>query len=89
MEEKEMLDYLLSTGLYRQGTPKQPHLDLYYEQKMMNTDKTIPIRDLVERFIRIDREFEGEHWNIRQILSNIDIIIPVEDRNKYSSEKEN
>lgn len=88
MEEKEMLNYLLSTGLYRQGTPKQPYLDLYYEQKMMNTDKTVPIKDLVERFIKMDKYFKGEPWNIRKILSNIDIIIPVDDRDKYRSEKE-
>jgi hypothetical protein len=38
------------------------------------------LSDLVERFIDVDKEFNGESWNILQILSNIDIIIPVEDR---------
>ena len=28
-----------------------------------------------------NKEFHGEPWNIRQILTNIDMIIPVEDRN--------
>ena len=47
---------------------------------MMDTDKTVPISDLVERFIDVDKEFNGESWNILQILTNINMIIPVEDR---------
>ena len=46
----------------------------------MNTDKTVPISDLIERFIEIDKEFEGRPWNILQILTNINMIVPVEDR---------
>ena len=80
MTEKEMLDYLLSTGFYKKGTTKRPYMNLFYEQRMMNTDKTVPISDLVERFIGIDKEFEGRPWNILQILANINMIIPVEDR---------
>ena len=85
MEEKEMLDYLLSTGLYENGTERNPYMDLYYEQKMMETEKTIPIKDLVKRLIEIDREYNGESWNIMQILSNINMIIPVEDRNNWEN----
>ena len=80
MTEKEMLDYLLSTGFYKKGTTKRPYMNLFYEQRMMNTDKTIPIKELVERFIDIDKEYNGRLWDIRQILANIDIIIPIEDR---------
>ena len=47
---------------------------------MINTNKTVPISDLIERFIEIDKEFEGRPWNILQILANINMIIPVEDR---------
>ena len=47
---------------------------------MIKTDKTVPIKELVKRFIEIDKEYNGESWNIKQILANIDIIIPVEDR---------
>lgn len=47
----------------------------------MDTNKTIPIREIVQRFIEIDRKYNGLSWNIRQILANIDMIIPVEDRN--------
>lgn len=77
-----MLDYLISTGLYEKGNEKRPYRSLYYEQKMLQSNKTIPIKDLVKRFIEIDKEYKGGAWNIRQILSNIDMIIPVEDRKR-------
>ena len=47
---------------------------------MLDENKTVPIRDLVERFVDVDKEYNGEHSNIMQILKNIDMIIPVEDR---------
>ena len=47
---------------------------------MISENKTVPIRELVERFIEIDKEYKGQPWNILQILNNIDIIVPVEDR---------
>lgn len=80
MTENEMLDYLSSTGLYGQSSNKRPYSNLYYEQKMMRTGKTIPIRELVERLIELDKTYNGSPWDIKRILSNIDIIIPVEDR---------
>ena len=75
MSEEEMIEYLVSTGLY-----KNTKSDLFYEKRMINTNKTIPISELIERFISVDKEYGGELWNIKQILSNIDIIIPIEDR---------
>lgn len=80
MTENEMLDYLLSTELYGNSSNKRPYSNLYSEQQMMRTDKTIQIRELVERFIEIDKEYNGSPWDIKRILSNIDIIIPVQDR---------
>ena len=80
MSEQEMLDYLISTGLYEVTDEKQTYNDLFYEYRMIKTDKTVPIKELVERFIEIDKEYNGELWNIKQILANINIIIPVEDR---------
>lgn len=53
MTEHEMIEYLKSTGLYEE------YEDFFYEKEMMNTNKTVPISDLVERFIEIDKEFEG------------------------------
>lgn len=70
-----MKEYLVSTGLY-----ENTRCDLYYPERMIDTDKTVPISDLVERFIDVDKEFNGESWNILQILTNINMIIPVEDR---------
>lgn len=75
MTSKEICAYLASTGLYR-----KKGLDLSYAKDMIDSDKTIPISDLVKRFIGMDKYYKGEPWNIRQILANIDIIIPVEDR---------
>lgn len=84
MNKEEMCDYLISTSLYR-----KKGLDLSYVKDMIDSDKTIPISDLVERFIKIDKYYEGEPWNIRQILNNIDIIIPVEDRKEKWEAKGN
>ncbi len=81
MNREEMCDYLISTGLYeRKRLDLSYELDLSYVKDMIDSDKTIPIKDLVERFIDIDKHYKGEPWNIRQILTNIGIIIPVEDR---------
>ena len=77
MTKEEMKENLLSTGLYNDDNPRTV---LFYEEKMMDTDKTVPIKELVERFIEIDKEYEGRPWNILQILTNINIIISVEDR---------
>ena len=81
MEVKEMLDYLLSTGLYKKyADEKYPYDCLHYEQRMMETEKTVPIRKLVERFIEMGKWYNGEPWDIMQILANINMITPVEDR---------
>lgn len=73
MKKNEMLNYLKSLEIYKKE-------NLFYEKQMINSNKTIPIRDLVERFIEIDKEYENQPWNILQILTNINMIIPVEDR---------
>lgn len=75
MTNKEIIDYLVSTGLY-----ENMEGDMYYEKRMLNENKIVPIRDLVERFVDVDKEFNGEPLNIMQILRNIDAITPVEDR---------
>ena len=80
MSEQEILDYLLSTGLYEVRDEKRLYNDLFSEYRMIKTGKTVPIKDLVERFIEVDKEYNGEPWNIKQILANINIITPVEDR---------
>lgn len=84
MTSEKICDYLASTGLY-----EKKGLDLSYVKDMIDSDKTIPISDLVKRFIDIDKYYKGEPWNIRQILANIDIIIPVEDRKEKWESKDN
>lgn len=75
MTKEEMKTYLMSTGLY-----ENTDTDMFYEDRMMDTDKTIPIKNLVERVVSVDKEFGNKPWNIRQILTNIDMIVPLEDR---------
>lgn len=74
MSKQEMLEYLKSIG-FNNG-------DLYYPNKMMDSNKTISIKELVERFVEIDKEYNNKDWNIMQILANINIIMPIEDRKK-------
>ena len=75
MTKEEMKEYLISTGLYERSD-----WDLDHVEHMLDTDKTVSIKNLTEHFIETDNEFSNEPWNIRQILSNIRIIVPVEDR---------
>ena len=65
MTKQEKLDYLRSTGLWEEEN------DLFYEEKMMDSQEIVTIKDLTERFIDIVREFNGRPWNILQILANI------------------
>lgn len=65
MTKQEKLDYLKSTGLWEEED------DLFYEEKMMDSQEIVTIKDLTERFIDIDREFNGRPWNLLQILTNI------------------
>lgn len=74
MTKQEIIEYLESTGLYNDI------IDLLYVENMLNDNKTIPIAELVERMVEIDKEFNGQPWNILQILMNIDMIIPLENR---------
>ena len=69
-----MLNYLKSTELYESDS------DLKRVEQMLKENKSIPIKDLVERLIDVDEFFHDEPWNIMQILTNINIIIPIEDR---------
>lgn len=76
MTREEQIDYLLSTPYY----PKKA--DLKRVHRIIKSNKTMPIGELVERIILIDKEFNGEPWNIRQILNQIIMITPKEDRHE-------
>ena len=75
MTKQEIFDYLKSTGLYDDSKTA-----LLYVKDRLNDNKTSPVAELVERMVEIDKEFNGQPWNIIQILTNIDMIIPLEDR---------
>lgn len=44
---------------------------------MKEADGFVSISDLVDRFVDVDDYYHHEPWNIRQIVANIDILIPV------------
>lgn len=52
MTIEEMCDYLSSHKAYKKED------DLYYEKEMMESKKTIPVGELVKRFIEVDKEFK-------------------------------
>lgn len=44
---------------------------------MKEADGFVSISDLVDRFVDVDEYYHHEPWNLRQIIANIDIFIPV------------
>lgn len=54
--------------------------DVYNQIKELEEDygKYIPLQDLVERFVEVDEEYNGEPWNLLQILANISLLRPVD-----------
>ena len=55
MSEQGILDYLLSTGLYEVTDEKRPYNDLFYEYRMIKTDKTVQSRNLLKGLLRLIR----------------------------------
>lgn len=52
------------------------------EQIFKEGNTLISKKDLLERFVEIDNEYKNSHWNLLQILANIDTLIgkePCED----------
>lgn len=45
------------------------------EQILKEGDTLLTKRDLLERFCEIDKEYNGQPWNLLQILANINILI--------------
>ena len=44
---------------------------------MKKADGFVSTSDLVDRFVDVDEYYHHEPWNLRQIIANIDILIPV------------
>ena len=45
------------------------------EQILKDDNTLVSKRDLLERFCEIDKEYNGDSWNLLQILANINILI--------------
>lgn len=73
MRDETILKYLSTTPCYREGDSS-----LFDEEEMLKGNKYVPLRDVVERFVDIDRYYRGEPWNIKQILKNLNMIQPIE-----------
>ena len=43
-------------------------------KKLKDTDAYIYIPDLIDRFVKIDDLYHSAPWNLKQILSNINIV---------------
>lgn len=60
----------------------EKNLNELKEQIFKEGNTLISKQDLLERFVEIDNEYKNSHWNLLQILANIDILIgkePCED----------
>lgn len=56
----------------------------YYEElnrllvKMKSSNGYVSVSELTERFEEVDKEYKSEPWNLMQILTNINIFVPVD-----------
>lgn len=56
-------------------TEYEKDLNELKEQILKEGNVLVSKRDLLERFCEIDKEYNGEPWNLLQILSNINVLI--------------
>lgn len=77
LTKQEELQWLVDSGQF-------PNEDIacgfISQKKLINSDKTISISDLVYEFIERDMVFGGKSWDLCSILSVINMVIPIEDR---------
>ena len=45
---------------------------------MENPNKYVNLKELVERFVEINKEYNNEPWNLEQILTNIGMVDSIE-----------
>lgn len=76
---KRLIDYIEENY-----TPKEQVRDKkYFEEvneyynKLSNEDGYIKVSELVERFKEVDDYYNNSDWNLLQILSNINLFIPI------------
>ena len=56
-------------------TEYEKDLNELKEQILKEGNTLLTKRDLLERFCKIDKEYNGRSWNLLQILANINILI--------------
>lgn len=56
-------------------TEYEKDLNELKEQILKEGDTLVTKRGLLERFCEMDKEYNGEPWNLLQILANINILI--------------
>jgi hypothetical protein len=56
-------------------TEYEKDLNEMKEQILKEGNTLLTKRDLLERFCKIDKEYDGHSWNLLQILANINILI--------------
>lgn len=47
-------------------------------EKMKQSNGYVSVADLAERFEEIDEYYNHTPWNLKQILNNINIFVPIE-----------
>lgn len=57
------------------NTNYEKDLNELKEQILKDGDTLLTKRDLLERFCEMDKEYNGEPWNLLQILANINILV--------------
>ena len=72
----------------RMMTEYEKELNELKEQILKDGDTLVSKRALLERFCEIDKEYNGEPWNLLQILYNINILIGQESCEDAVSRKE-
>jgi hypothetical protein len=57
------------------NTNYEKDLNELKEQILKDGNTLVSKKDLLERFCEIDKEYNGEPWNLLQILTNINILV--------------
>ena len=59
----------------KEATHYEKDLNELKEQILKEGNTLVSKRDLLERFCEIDKEYNGDPWNLLQILYNINVLI--------------
>lgn len=62
-------------------------IEILKEELLKKKTDFINVSELAERLIQLDNEYNNESWNLLQILTNIKLSIPVEERKMTSNDR--